>query len=82
MFCSYLRSSDLENENGDLLQTDDLLGAMSENVIETVYDDMKSIRHVYHDHCKLCSISVMYIAEILLITEVKVCIVFSRTDWS
>ena len=67
-----MRSSDLENENGDLLQTSDLLGAMSENVIETVYDDMKSIRHVHHDHRKLCSISVMYIAEILLITEVKV----------
>ena len=50
-----MRSSDLENENGDLLQTDYLLGAMSENLRETVYDDIKSIRLVYHYHRKLCN---------------------------
>ena len=51
----YLRSSDVENENGELLETDYLLGAIGKNLRETVYDDIKSIRHVYHDPCKLCN---------------------------
>ena len=52
----YLRSNDVENENGKLLGTDDLLGAIDENLRETVYDDIKSIRHVYHDPRKLCNV--------------------------
>ena len=52
----YLRSIDVENENGELLETDDLLGAIGENLRETVYDDIKSIRHVYHDPRKLCNV--------------------------
>ena len=35
---SYLRSSDVETENGHLLETDDLLGAIGENLRETVYE--------------------------------------------
>ena len=53
---SYLRSSDVETENGHLLETDDLLGAIGENLRETVYDNIKSIRHVYHDSHKLCNV--------------------------
>ena len=45
----YLRNSDLENDSGNLLETVDLLGAIGENLRETVYGDIKSIRHVYHD---------------------------------
>ena len=52
----YLRSSDVENENGELLETNDLLGAIGENFRETVYNDIKSIRHVYHDPHKLFNV--------------------------
>ena len=52
----YLRSSDVENENGELFETDDLLEAIGENLRETIYDDIKSIRHVYHDPRKLCNV--------------------------
>ena len=52
----YLRSSDVENENGELLETNDLLGAISKNLRETVYDDTKGIRHVYHYPHKLCNV--------------------------
>ena len=39
------------------LETDDLLGAIGKNLRVTVYDDIKSIRYVYHDPCKLCNVN-------------------------